>query len=255
MKAQKTFIFPVTSTAVWVLALAMPHLAFSEPASRHNASALLDEAKLIDYEQRVAAKQTEMDRLNEDLKKGTEAIAALDKNIQKVGNAADDATKQLDQFTAQKKRATVELELLNLRIEAEKLKGEGLRMLQGANRKAQEAVAKRNEETDARTALVAAETRHIATKSPVTPVASGPSKQTAKSEPTLTDWRKKLGKAEHATAIAESQAREAMTAASTRLQQAEAAAARVEKKQADIGRENDSSFPGGNDPLNPSGKP
>ena len=35
----------------------MPRPAFAEPAPPHNASALLDEAKTIDYERKVAAKK------------------------------------------------------------------------------------------------------------------------------------------------------------------------------------------------------
>ena len=254
MKAHQTSVITTAICTAWILAFAMPRPTFSETASRHNASALLDEAKTIDYERKVAAKKIEMDRLNEDLKKGTDEIEAFDKNIRKVGTAVDDATRQLEQFISQKKRATAELELLSLRIEAEKLRGEGLRMLQSANRKAQDAVAKRNEETNARTALVAAAARHLATKAPLPPVASGPSKQTAKNEPTLTDWRKKLAKAEHATATADIQAREAMSAATTRLQVAEAATAKAEKKQAEVGLEKNPGFPGGNDPLSPAPK-
>ena len=255
MKALKASIITVIATSC-VLAIASPRPAFSETVSRHNAIALLDETKLIDYEQRIAAKKTEMDRLNEDLKKGSEEIGAIEKRISKVGTAVEDAAKQLEQFTAQKKRATAELELLNLRIEGEKLKGEGLRMLQAANRKSQEAVEKRNEETNARTALVAAETRYLATKAPTAPVESGP--ETSKTHPakiapktdlTLTDWRKKLAKAEQATTQAESLAREAIAAAGVKLQEAENAAAKVEKRQAEVALDKDPGFPGGNDPL------
>lgn len=267
MKALKASIITVL-TASCVLTVALPRPAFSETVSRHNATSLLDETKLIDYEQRIAAKKTEMDRLNEDLKKGTEEIGAIDKRISKVGTAVDEATKQLEQFTAQKKRATAELELLNLRIEGEKLKGDGLRMLQAANRKSQEAVEKRNEETNARTALVAAETRYLATKAPVSPVESGPepskthgAKTAPKTDLTLTDWRKKVAKAEQATTLAESHAREAIAAAGVKLQEAENAAAKVEKKQAEVALDKDPGFPGGNDPLSrpapapgPSGK-
>jgi chromosome segregation ATPase len=255
MKALKTTFIATAACTVATLTLVSPHRAFSETPGRHNAKALLDESKLIDYEQRIAAKKTEMDRLNEDLKKGADEIDMLEKRIQKVGGAADEATKQLEQLTSLKKRATAELELLNLRIEAERLKGDGLRMLQNANRKLQEAAAKRNDETTARTALVAAETRQLATKAPAVAADSGPAKpHVAKNEPTLTEWRKNLEKAERATATAESQAREAMAAAGARLQEAEAAAAKAEKKQEELALEKDPAFPGGNDPLSPAAK-
>ena len=256
MKALKTTFITTAVCTFSILMLAIPQRAFSETPGRHNAKALLDESKLIDYEQRIAAKKTEMDRLNEDLKKGSDEIDTLEKRIQKVGSAADDATKQLEQLSSLKKRATAELELLNLRIEAERLKGDGLRMLQGANRKLQDAAARRNEETTARTALVAAETRQLATKAPAAAADSGPAKpHTAKNEPTLTEWRKNLEKAERLTATAETQAREAMASAGVKLQEAEAAAAKAEKKQEDLALEKDPSFPGGNDPLNADAKP
>lgn len=256
MKALKTtFITTAVCTAA-ILTFANPHRAFSETGGRQNAKALLDESKLIDYEGRIAAKKTEMDRLNEDLKKGTDEIDALEKRVQKVGTAADEAAKQLETLTSLRKRATAELELLNLRIDAERLKGDGLRMLQAANKKLQEAATKRNEEITARTALVAAETRLLAAKAPAAAADSGPAKpHPAKNEPTLTEWRKSLEKAERATATAETQAREAMAAAGTKLQEAEAAAAKAGKKQEDLALEKDPSFPGGNDPLEAAAKP
>lgn len=256
MKAQTTTFITTAVSVASLLTFATSRLAFAETPGRHNAKALLEESKLIDYEQRIAAKRTDMDRLNEDLKKGADEIDALEKRIQKVGGAADDANKQLEQLTSLKKRATAELELLNLRIEAERLKGDGLRMLQAANRKLQEAAAKRNDETTARTALVAAETRQLATKAPTAVSDSGPAKpHVAKNEPTLTEWRKNLDKAEHATAAAETLARDAMAAAGVKLQEAESAAAKAEKKQEDLALEKDPSFPGGNDPLNADAKP
>lgn len=254
MKALQTSVTATVIASAWVFTLALPRPAFSETPAHHNASALLDEAKLNDYEQRITAKKTEMDRLNEDLKKGADEIEALDKRIQKAGTAVDDAAKQLEHYTAVKKRASLEMDLLNLRIEAERLKGDGLRMLQNANKKSQEAVAKRNEETGARTALVAAETRQLAAKAPVPPAESGPSKHPAKNDLTLTDWRNKLAKAERATAVAQSKAREAMSAATTRLQEAENAVAKAEKKQAEVSLDKNPGFDGGNDPLTPAAK-
>ena len=258
MKALNTSFIATAVCAAWVLGFPNPRAAFSETKPKHNASTLLDEAKLIDYEQRVAAKKIEMDRLNEDLKKGTDEIDAIEKRIQKVGTAADDATKQLELLTTQKKRAALELDLLNLRIEAERLKGDGLRLLQIANKKAQDAVAIRNEETNARTALVAAETRQLATKAPNTPEDSGPeiptAKHTSKNEPTLIEWRKKLEKAERATALADTHARDAMLAATAKLRETENATARAEKKQEEVALDKNPSFQGGNDPLSPPAK-
>ena len=45
-----------------------------------------------------------------------------------------------------------------------------------------------------------------------------------------------------------------MSAATIRLQEAENAAAKAEKKQAEIGQDKNPGFPGGNDPLSRAGK-
>ena len=229
--AQPPLVAALLSTA-WVFALAFPPQAKSETSGKHNPSVLLDEAKLIDYEQRVGVKKVEMDRLNEDLKKGSEEVDAIDSRIKKAAKAIEDAAKQLEEYTVQKKRETGEMELLNLQIEAERMKGEALKLLQAANKKAQEAAVKRNEEITARTALVAAETRQLATKAPNTPAESGPGKSIAsKTDLPLTEWRKKLTRAQSATSLAEIQAREAMATATARLADSENAAAKPTRKR------------------------
>lgn len=236
MKAQLKFIVTTAVTVTSFAVFATPRAALAEPAARRNASALLDEAKKAEYERKIAAKQLEMNRLADDQKKGTAEMEKLDQGVQKIGAAWDDSAKELEHLTMKKRRSAGELELLNLRIDAERLKGEGLRMLQGANRKALDAVSKHNEETDARAALVAAETRLLAAKSPEVSDASGPGK-TSKNEPTMTELRKKLARAERASSTADSLAREAMISAGARVQQSDAAAAKAEKKQAELGEE------------------
>ena len=236
MKAPESSIIPTLIATGLLFTIAKPHAAFSEAPSAKDAITLLDEAKKSDYQRKLAAKQTELDRLNEDRTKATKEIEALETSVQKAGAAVDDATKNLDLLSLQKKRTTRELELLELRITAEKLKSEGLKMLQSANKKAQEAVTRRNEEADARAAIVALETRQIVAKSPMPVAASGPAPAPSKNEPTLTELKRKLDKAETAATKAAYQAREAMSAATARLREAEAAAAKAEKKQAEAGQ-------------------
>lgn len=218
-----------------IFSLTMPRPAFSQPASDLNIGALLGEAKKGEHERKLADKQTELDRLNEDVKKGTAEFESLNKGAQKAATAASDASKQLDLLTLQKKRAMRELELLGTRIDAEKLKSEGFRLLEIANRKAQEWVTKRSEENETKAAIVMAETRQIAASAPKIAGDNPPPLAIAKNEPTLTELRKKLAKVERATSTAAHQAREAMTAATTRLQEAENAAARAEKKREEVG--------------------
>ena len=234
MKSRTTSLL-TTVSILGMLGLGMPRPAISQTAADPNIGALLNEAKKGEHERKIAAKQTELDRLNEDMKKGAKEIESFDKGAVKAGGAASDATKQLDLLTLQKKRATRELELLTARIEAERIKSEAFKSLETANRKAQEAVAKHNDESETRAAIVMAETRQLAAKAPQLTGETSPPVAVAKNEPTLTELRKKLTKAERATSTAAYQAREAMTAATARLQEAENAAARAERKREEAG--------------------
>jgi hypothetical protein len=222
---------------------------FGESGASANAKALLDEAKRTQTERRVAAKQKELDRLGEDLRKGKDEMDELQKSIYKVGNAVTESTSQLEKLGGQKKQHTEELELANLRIEAEKLKSEGLKLLSAAHSKAVEAISKRNEELDLKTTLVSAEIRQISGTKTAKAESSGKKGDDSKSAPTVTELRRQLEKAERASALAAYRAREAMDTASQKLQQAEAAAAKAEKRQGEIALERSPGFPGGNDPL------
>jgi peptidoglycan hydrolase CwlO-like protein len=251
--ALRSIISPVT----FLLAFAGSHLAFGETDAQPNAQALLEEAKKSEFDRRMAAKETEASRLGEDLKKRKQEIDELDKSIYKVGGATKETSGQLDQLGAEKKRLTQELDLVNLRIEAEKLKMEGLMLLGIAHAKSRDALVKRTSEIELRRALVAAEIQQLsgkpASENPA-PVGKGPGKMSAKASsakatPGITDLRTQLGKAEQATATATSNARVAMESAALKLKQAEAAAAKAEKKHEEIALEKNPSFPGGNDPL------
>jgi hypothetical protein len=257
MKLLRPPFSPVTLSIVWLFAFAAGHGVFGETASNANANALLEEARKSEFDRRMAAKETEAARLSEDLKRRKQEIDELDKSIYKVGGAATEAAGQLDKLGAEKKRLTEDLELINLRIEAEKLKAEGLMQLGIAHAKSRDALTKRTEEIDLRAAIVAAEIRQLSGKpapEKPAPIAKGPGRTSGKATaskgtPVVSDLRTQLLKAEQATATAASNARLAMDAASRKLEQAEAAAAKAEKKAADIALEKNPSFPGGNDPL------
>lgn len=239
----------VSLSIVCAFAVTMSPSALAETGSTGDAKALLEAAKKSQLERKLAAKQTELDRLGEDLKKGKQEIDDLQKSIYSVGNAVTETTGHLNRFGGQKKSHTQELELVNLRIDAEKLKSEGLKLLSTAHAKSMEALAKRSEELELKTTLVAAEIRALsgtATAKATAPEGKG---SKAKAAPTITEMRKQLVKAENATAVASFRAREAMETASAKLQQAESAAAKAEKKQTEIGLDKNPSFPGGNDPL------
>ena len=224
----------VTLTAICAVAVALATLprALSEPATEANAKGLLDEAKKNQQERKRAAMQKELDRLNEDVKKGKQEMADLEQSISKVNNAAAETKGSLDRLAGRKRNVNHDLELLALRTDAERLKAEGLALLNAAHAKAMEALTKHNEELDLKTALLSAEIQK-ASESGKTGDAE-PRKTRNESSPTLTELRRNLDKAQTKCALADYRAREAMDTASLRLQQAEAAAAKVEKKQAEF---------------------
>jgi chromosome segregation ATPase len=253
MKPSHTSSTLVVLSVASALAFALPQRAFCQTGPGGNAQVLLEEAKKTEFERKMAAKQTVADRLNEDLKKGKQEGEDLDKSISKVSSATASATGQLDKLGAEKKRLTLDLDLVGLQIDAEKLKVEGLKLLAAAHAKSREALAKRTEEIDLKKAVVAAEMRVLAGKPSAEPAApSAKGSRSKSSGPTLTELRKQLSKAEQATINASYNARQAMDAASEKLQRAEAAAAKAEKKRAELALEKNPSLPGGNDPLNPT---
>lgn len=237
MKTPHSFLLPVTFSIVSLFAFAVPQRAFCKDGKGGNAQALLEEAKKAELDRKVAAKQKTLDRLNEDLKKGKQEGDDLDNSIAKVTGATNEATSQLDKLGAEKKVQTGELELKNLQIEAEKLKAEGLRLLGIAHAKSREASAKLTAETELKTSLVSEEMQQLSEKFSSEKAATGAKGSNAKRTPTLTELRRQIYKAEQATANANSNARQAMETASQKLQQADAATAKVEKKWAESGHD------------------
>lgn len=237
----------VTCSVASLLAFAAPQKAFCQTGSRANAQALVEEAKKGEFERKLAAKQTVADRLAEDLKKGKHEIDELEKSIGKVSGATTEATGELGKLDADRKRLTRDLELVDLRISAEKLRAEGLKLLGTAHAKSREASARRVEEIELRTTLVSAEMRALAGISTTEPAASGPRASRSKQQgPTLTELRRQLYKAEQATINASANARLAMDAAAQKVQQADAAAAKAEKRRVELAQMGNPALPGGN---------
>ena len=237
MKTTHSFLLPVAFSLVTLLALALPPRAFCKTGDKGNAQALLEEAKKTELDRKAVAKQTVLNRLNEDLKKGKQEIDEADKSIAKVSGANAEATAQVEKLGLEKKRLAGELEMTNLQIEAEKLKAEGLRLLGIAHAKSREASTKLTEETDLKAALVSEEMRQLFDR-----ISSDKTPSTAKGgrerrTPTSSEMRRQISKAEQATANANANARLAMETASQKLQQADAATARLEKKWAESGHE------------------
>lgn len=225
--------------------------ALAEAGLLGTAQVLLQEARDSDIERRATAKQKELDRLTEDGKAMKVEIFESEQSGQKVDNAVAETTKQIDQLNAEKKRLTDELELVTLRIDAEKLKAEGLKQLAIAHSKTRDALNRQSVELEVRAALAAAEKAQLEKPAePASTEASAKPVRTPKPAPSAaSELRKQLEKAEQASSTASIAAREAMDSATAKLKVAEVAAAKYEKRRAEIGLERNPTLPGGNDPL------
>ncbi len=217
----------------------------SEDALAGDAKTLLDEAKRSQTDRKRAAMQKELDRLSEDTKKAKQERDDLEKSMSKVGNTLAGTKSQIDQLAGRKKRVFQDLELLPLRIEAEKLKADALTLLNTAHAKEMEALEKRNEELDLKTALTTAEIQRISSSDTTTSANSHKEKTEVGGTKEL---RKNLEKAHEKCSLADSRAREALEVASRKLQQADAAVVKAEKKQAAIDVANDPNAPAAIEP-------
>lgn len=220
------------SIACILILAPVPRAMSQGPAA--NAKTLLAEAKKKQSERKRSAMQKELDRLAEDVKKGQQEMEELEASMSKVGYAVSETKGQMDQLAGRKKRVTQDMELLPLRIDAEKLKADALTLLNSAHTKAAEALKRRNEELDLKAALVTSQIHKLEDAE----VGSEPGTGKSDSGPTLTELSKNLQKASEKSALANLRAREAMEAASEKLLQAEAATMKAEKKQAQIEQEN-----------------
>lgn len=207
--------------------------ALSEEEAPDNAQSLLETVKRRDLERQMAAKQTDLDRLAEDLAKGGKEAETMQANIATTGNLLKESTTQLEKLGVQKKRMEQVLELTRMRIEAEMLKADGLKMLAEAQGKTLAALNKRADETNARITVGAAELKQL---SPGTFEPNGDSagKHAGKGQTVISDLRKKLTVSETLSASAEKIAREAMHAASAKLELANVASGKAKKKAANV---------------------
>lgn len=197
-----------------------------------NAQALLENVKRGALERQIAAKQTDLDRMAEDLAKGQKAEETMEGNIIATGNLLTTSNGQLEKLSAQKKRLEQVLELTKMRIEAETLKAEGLKMLADAQGKALAALRKRAEETNARVAVGQTELKQL---TPGAETADAPAvKGATKTHSAVADLRKKLAAAETASANAEQIARDAMRAASSKLETANVASSKAKKMAVNV---------------------
>ncbi len=226
---------PARSTLVaCVCSLALAGSAFTQTDAPENAQALLNKVKRRDLDRQLTAKQTGLDRLAEDLAKGHREAENMQANIDATSAMLKESGANLSQLVSQKKRLEQVIELTTLRIEAEKLKSDGLNLLGDAQMKALAALTKRAEETDLRATLGATELKLLTPESAEAEADPAAKETAAKLRSTVADLRKKLAISETKAANAEVVAREAMRSASSRLEMADVASVKAKRKAANV---------------------
>ena len=214
--------------------LAVAGSALAQNAEPENAKSLLEKVKRRDLDRQMAAGQTYLDRLAEDLAKGQKESETMQANITATNTLQKESATHLSELGTQRKRLEQVIGLTALRIEAEKLKAEGLQLLADAQAKALVALNKRADETNLRSSLAAAEMKVLAQAE-----SSGAGNPAAKDSASqvhtpLAELRKKLAASEVIAANAEKVAREAMRAASSRLELADIAGTKAKKKASTV---------------------
>jgi hypothetical protein len=221
--------------------------AFAEEKSPENATALLQEVKKRDLEREIAAKQTEVNRLKEDLAKEQAVSADLKKSIDGIVKATEETASNLDRLSAERNRLSQALEVATLRVEAEKLKVVGFKMLSDGQGKMLGYITSRIEATERKAAIAEAELKLI--HKPAIVVAAeepilDPTSPTAGSTEIATDaqlkaqiaeLKKKGLKTQQVLTDASLAADAAIDAASAKLAQADAAATKAQNRADEFG--------------------
>lgn len=256
---------PILSRLLIVHAvIAFAHPALCQTGAGTDTRGLLDKAKQSEYERKMSLKQTELDRLGEDVKKSKDQADNLQKMVDSVDTAIVEATGNLDRVTGQRNHQPKVAEVIALKYDAQRMRVDGLKMLKAAQAKSLDAVNKHNGVLDLKTTLGSLEMKTFAEKalSGTSEPAQG---ETAgkKSPQPGSELRKSLAAAEKDAAATEVAAREAMQAATAKLQQADVAVEKAEKRRLEIGVEDITSLPVDRDgldgpaqitPIKPRGK-
>lgn len=197
--------------------------------SREKPLVLLESVKKRELDSQLAIKQTELQRLNEDLQKRENEQASLQQSMDAIAIAVAESNDLLDQYLARKKYLVRALELTTQRIEAERLKVDGLKTLSDAQAKERDHVSKRFDSTTIRSNIEGANFRILSQKQTPPEGEAAPKDATAKLLSEIADLKKKLERSERNASAAAKLAREAMTSASEKLLQAENAGSKARR--------------------------
>jgi uncharacterized small protein (DUF1192 family) len=192
--------------------------------SPESSQALLQKVKQTEMERRIADKQTEIDRLKADLDQSKKDLDASQKNLDSTNALITESNANMDKLAAERSRLEHQLELTDLRIDAEQKQGDGLKKLSGAQTSELEAINLRMAEIDVQSRIRQSELELLSAGQPV-PGEDNDENGTGD----LLKLKKTLASDELKTASAEAIAREAMKAASARMELAQQVAARVKQ--------------------------
>ena len=194
------------------------------PEAPEKARALLDQVKKSEQDRQVAVKQTEIDRLKEDQTKIEHDTDDLKKTIESTTGLTTDSTDKFSKLTLESRRLDHELAVAEARINAEKLKLEGLKALADAQNKTLSALTRRGEEAAARSDLRAIELELLKGGKQV----PGEGHE-GESQADLIKARKALTVAELKSQAEERLAHDAMKAAAAKMALAESSAATAQR--------------------------
>ena len=147
-----------------IFSLAQNASAADVAETRETPTVLLEDVKKRELASQLAVKETEMQRLNEDLQKRKSEQATLQQSMDSITSAVADSSDVLEQYVVRKKYLARALELTSQRIEAERLKVDGLKTLGDAQAKARDHVAKQYESTSIRANIEGANLRILSQK-------------------------------------------------------------------------------------------
>ena len=215
--------FRALKTGIFLALVAAASAQSTPPPPANRAQALLQEARDRELDRIRNAKVRELERLNEDLEKDKHEADDLKQSVEKANAATTESTTRLMQLNVQKKQYIKLTEVAGLQIEAETLKLEGLKMLAEAQVKGVAAISKRIEETEVRSAIEKAK------------MAPAKNMTDREMERAALETERSLDRAQRATATARGDAREAMTAATAKLEAANKADEKTKTRAAELG--------------------
>ena len=197
--------------------------------AREKAQAILEDVRERELETQLELKQTELQRLNEDLKKRENESEILQRSMDSIAIAIAETADTAEQLQARKQHLSRALELTLQRIDAERLKADGLKALNDAQAKARERAARQHEDTTIRSGIAGTEYRILSQKHPSQDADAPVKDESAKLVSEIAELKKRLEKSALKTTAALKLAHDAMTTANAKLLQAETAGSKAKK--------------------------